>query len=105
MPRRAAIGKIRRPSGGAKDVSVACTVSLWYYVSGGSLLVHPSAVINIPFVSSASNSSTNIQTPKGGVVPITVLPSVIWVGVDSGWLNIRVVTIHSVGTEGEQNSY
>ena len=64
MPWRSPVGNIRLPSGGAKDVTVACNVRLWDRGHDGSLWVHPSAVINIPLGS--GNISTIIQNSDGG---------------------------------------
>ena len=49
-----------------------CTIIIWDYGSDGSLWVQLTAVINILTVSLALDISTNLQTTKGGVVPITV---------------------------------
>ena len=87
------------------NVTVACTVSIWYYGSDGSLWVHPSVVINFLPRPSASNSSTTIQNPEGGVVPITVSPSGCLVGVGDIWLNSWAVPIRSVSPEGVRDFY
>ena len=54
-----------------------CSVNFWDAGSDGSLWFHPSAVINIPPKSPDLNTSTNIQTPEGGIpdhcVPIRLL--------------------------------
>ena len=72
MPWWSPIGKIRRPDDRVKDIAVDRNVNVWYYGSGESLRVHPSAFINIMPGSSASNISNTIKTTKGGVVSITV---------------------------------
>ena len=84
MPWIDPVGEIRSPDGGVKDVSFSGTVSLWDYGSDGSLWVHPSAVINIPPRSYASNISTNIQTSEWELVSITLSLSSFLVGLDNG---------------------
>ena len=55
LPQQSPVDDIKRSTGGVDDAKTPCTVSLWDYGSDGSLWVHPSAVINIPPVSSASS--------------------------------------------------
>ena len=105
MPWRAPVGDIQIPYDGAEDVKAPCTVSLWDYYSNGYLWVHPSVVINIPPIYSASNISTTIQNSEGEVTPITVSPHVCLVGVDYGWLNSWVVPTSSVSHEGVHDFY
>ena len=87
------------------NVTVACTVSIWYYGSDGSLWVHPREVINIPHGLPTLNISTALQTPEGGLVLITMSPYGCLAGVYNSWLNIWVVPTRSVNPEGVSNSF
>ena len=100
MPQRIPVGETRQPPEGESPNRV----HLWYDGSNDSLWVHPSEFINIPPKYPASNTSTNLQTPEGGV-PITVSPSGCLVGVDGIWLNSRAVPTRSVNSEGVRDSH
>ena len=105
IPQHDPSGDIKRPADGVEDITVARTVSLWDYGSNGYLCVHPSAGINVPPGSSASNIINTIQNTIGVLVLITVCLSDHLVWVDNGWLNSRAIPIISVSTEGVHNSY
>ena len=94
MPQQSPVGDIWSPSYRIEDVAVALTVRLWDRGNDMSLWVHPSSVINIAPI--YGNISTNIQTPEEEVVPITVSRSGFLVGLDDGWLNIRIHPIFCV---------
>ena len=47
MPQQSSVDEIRYPADGVEYFSGAFTVKLWNRGSDGSLLVHPSVVINI----------------------------------------------------------
>ena len=72
IPQHDPSGDIKRPADGVEDITVARTVSLWDYGSNGYLCVHPSAGINVPPGSSASNIINTIQNTIGVLVLITV---------------------------------
>ena len=105
IPQWDPVCEIQRPDYGVKDNTVDSTVRLWDCGYDGYLWVHPSAVINITTKLSALNISSNIQTTKEEVLPITVSPYGCLFGVDNCWLNIQVVPIRFLITEGVRNSY
>ena len=88
MPRRAPVVKIRRPDYRVKYVAVVCSDGVWDCVHNGSLWVHTSAVINIP--PGSGNINTTIQTPYGGVVPVTISLFGLLLKVENCWLNSGV---------------
>ena len=73
MPLRSALGNIWRHVDWVGNIAVVCSIRIWDRSHVGSLWVHPSAVINIP--PGSGNINTNIQTPYGEVVLITVYRS------------------------------
>ena len=105
VPRIFPVSEIQRTADGVEYVTVSLTVSLWGYGSYGSLWIRPSAVINIPPVSSTSKISNTIQNPEGGLFPITVSPYGWLVGVYNGLLNIWFVPVQSVIPKGLYDSY
>ena len=103
MPGRAPVGKIRSPDDQAKDVTVVCSVRIWYCGHNGYLWFHPSAVINIPPI--YGNTNITIQTHDGEVVLVTMYWSGCLLEVDDGWLNSGVLPILCVIPDCVHDTY
>ena len=103
MPHRVPVCNTRRPNELFKDATVVLSVIIWYCGHDGSLLVHTSAVINIP--PGYGNINTTIKNTDREVVIVNVSHSVCLLDVDNGWLHIGVRLICCVSPESVCDTY